>query len=46
MTRKKKLMRSFGETDIITSEKYRIQGKYIFYDNDKMVSFTQNLKQK
>ena len=27
------LMRSFGQTDIITSEKYRIQGEDIFYDN-------------
>ncbi len=31
--KKKQLMRSFGETDIITSEKYRIQGTDIFYDN-------------
>ena len=29
------IMRSFGETDIITSEKFRIQGEDIFYDNNK-----------
>ncbi len=29
------IMRSFGETDIITSEKFRIQGEDIFYDNKK-----------
>ena len=31
------LMRSFGPTDIITSEKFRIQGNDIFYDNIKGV---------
>ena len=38
--KKKKLMRSFGETDIITSEQYRIQGKDIFYDNDKGIIYS------
>ena len=38
--KKKKLMRSFGETDIITSEKFRIQGENIFYDNDKGVIYS------
>ena len=33
-------MRSFGETDIITSEQYRIQGKDIFYDNDKGIIYS------
>ena len=34
------LMRSFGETDIITSEQYRIQGRDIFYDNDKGIIYS------
>ena len=34
------LMRSFGQTDIITSEKYRIQGEDIFYDNKKKVIYS------
>ena len=38
------LMRSFGETDIITSEKFRIQGKNIFYDNKREL-FIQHQKQ-
>ena len=38
--KKKKLMRSFGDTDIITSEQYRIQGKDIFYDNDKGIIYS------
>ena len=29
------IVRSFGSTDIVTSEKYRIQGEDIFYDNSK-----------
>ncbi len=33
------LVRSFGETDIITSEKFRIQGEDIFYDNKKQVIY-------
>mgnify|MGYP003299703497 FL=1 len=33
-------MRSFGETDIITSEKFRIQGKNIFYDNNKQTIYS------
>ncbi len=34
------LMRSFGETDIITSEKFRIQGEDIFYDNKKKLIYS------
>ena len=34
------LVRSFGETDIITSEKFRIQGEDIFYDNKKQVIYS------
>ena len=33
-------MRSFGETDIMTSEKFRIQGEDIFYDNIKQVIYS------
>ena len=33
------LMRSFGATDIITSEKFRIQGENIFYDNKKGIIY-------
>ena len=34
------LMRSFGETDIVTSEKFRIQGNDIFYDNKKGIIYS------
>ena len=34
-------MRSFGPTDIITSEKFRIQGEDIFYDNKKGVIYSE-----
>ncbi len=34
------LMRSFGETDIITSEKFRIQGEDVFYDNKKRLIYS------
>ena len=34
------LVRSFGETDIITSEKFRIQGQDIFYDNKKQIIYS------
>ncbi len=34
------IMRSFGETDIITSEKFRIQGENIFYDNNKKIIYS------
>ena len=37
----KELMRSFGPTDIITSEKFRIQGEDIFYDNKKGVIYSE-----
>ena len=33
-------MRSFWETDIITSEKYRIQGTDIFYDNKNGIIYS------
>ena len=35
-------MRSFGPTDIITSEKFRIQGEDIFYDNKKGVIYSES----
>ena len=38
--KKNQLMRSFGETDIITSEKYRIQGTDIFYDNKNGIIYS------
>ena len=38
----KELMRSFGSTDIITSEKFRIQGEDIFYDNKKGVIYSKS----
>ena len=34
------MVRSFGETDIVTSEKFRIQGEDIFYDNIKQVIYS------
>ena len=34
------VVRSFGETDIVTSEKFRIQGEDIFYDNIKQVIYS------
>ena len=34
------LVRSFGETDIITSQKFRIQGEDIFFDNKKQVIYS------
>ena len=37
----KELMRSFGPTDIITSEKFRLQGEDIFYDNKKGVIYSE-----
>ena len=36
------LMRSFGITDIITSEKFRIQGENIFYDNKKGIIYSKS----
>ena len=34
------MVRSFGETDIVPSEKYRIQGEDVFYDNIKQVIYS------
>tara|TARA_B100000579_G_scaffold391656_1_gene367033 strand:+ start:1204 stop:3558 length:2355 start_codon:yes stop_codon:yes gene_type:complete len=34
------LARSFGPTDIVTSEKFRIQGEDIFFDNKKQVIYS------
>ena len=38
------VVRSFGETDIVTSEKYRIQGEDVFYDNIKQVIYSNKKK--
>ena len=34
------MLRSFGPTDIITSEKFRVQGDDIFYDNSKRIIYS------
>ena len=38
----KNLAKTFGQTNIITSEEFKVTGKNIFYDNQKKIIYSNN----